>query len=135
MINSTQQNATRSPLLRLPPEIRHMVFNHVFQDKHYSIGYGYPMWKRSSLHHDLGLFLVSRQLYRETSLLPYKLGVFHLWYEPILCSDLRNLLRERSKVQIEVMARVRCYTGWSTDQEEEGVTRTGMDWAAELRLV
>jgi hypothetical protein len=136
MINSTQQNATRFPLLRLPAEIRHMVFNHVFQDKHYSIGPGYPMWKRPSLHHDLGLFLVSRQLYRETALLPYKLAVFQLAYYtyrlPVLI-HLDGFLRERSKAQIEVMARVECYDSRCMDIPL--VMGTGVYWAASLKII
>ena len=81
MINSSQQNATRSPLLRLPAEIRIMVFGYVFQDEDYYTGSGYPIYsmqEHPSLRRDLGLLLFSRQLYREAASLPYKLAVFRL---------------------------------------------------------
>ncbi|RYN20526.1 hypothetical protein AA0112_g10711 [Alternaria arborescens] len=102
----TERNATSSPLFRLPAEIRNMVFNHVFQDERYCIGPGYWMEDYPSLRRNLSLLLVSRQLYHETVLLPYKLAVFQLLYhsyEHSVLLHLKGFLRGQSKAQIEVM--------------------------------
>ncbi|KAH8629783.1 hypothetical protein IG631_14360 [Alternaria alternata] len=130
----TRQNATSSPLLRLSAEVRNMVFNYVFQDEIYAINPGPLTRKRLSSRRKLGPFLVSRQLYHETALLPYKLGVFqlgdHSWDHCIL-SRLKAFLWGRSKAQIEVMARIECYDSRYMDTKVVG---TGVYWAAELHL-
>ncbi|CAN9340262.1 unnamed protein product [Alternaria alternata] len=133
----SHQNAINSPLLRLPAEIRTMVFNHVFQGESYVIGPGSWMRKRPSLRRDLGLLLVSWQLYHETALLPYKLGLFqlaHYYHDPSEFSRVEELLRGRSKAQIEVMARVGYYDGRWMDMESDVVMGTGVYWAARLQL-
>jgi hypothetical protein len=111
-----------------------MVFYHVFQDERYFIGTCYGLEERPSLRRDLGLFLVSRHLYHETALLPYKLGVFRLaddWHDRSVLFPLKGFLRERSKAQIEVMARVECY---DSRYMVMGVMGTGAYWAARLQL-
>lgn len=111
-----------------------MVFNHVFQDERYWICPWYSLRERPSLRRDLGLFLVSRQLYHETALLPYKLGVFTVaddWHNVSELIPLNRFLRERSKAQIEVMARVECYDRFYMGPTVMG---TGVYWAARIQL-
>jgi hypothetical protein len=111
-----------------------MVFDYVFQGESYVIGPGSSMRQRPSLRRDLGLLLVSRQLYHETALLPYKLGLFqlaHYYHDPSVFSRVEELLRGRSKAQIEVMARVECY---DSRYMVMGVMGTGAYWAARLQL-
>jgi hypothetical protein len=137
MINSSHQNATNSPLLRLPTEIRTMVFDYVFQGESYVIGPGSSMRQRPSLRRDLGLLLVSRQLYHETALLPYKLGLFqlaHYYHDPSVFSRVEELLRGRSKAQIEVMVQVGYYDGRWMDTESDVVMGTGVYCAARLQF-
>ena len=112
-----------------------MVFNHVFQDERYFIGTCYGSEERPSLRRDLGLFLVSRHLYHETALLPYKLGVFKLsryCYSHSLHGRLKEFLGGRSKAQIEVMGRVQCND--SRWPHVEMVMGTGVYWAARFQL-
>jgi hypothetical protein len=111
-----------------------MVFNHVFQDERYFIGTCYDLEERPSLRRDLGLFLVSRHLYHETALLPYKLGVFKVaddYHDRSVLIPLKGFLRERSKAQIEVMARVECYDSRYMVMEVMG---SGVYWVARLQL-
>lgn len=111
-----------------------MVFNHVFQDERYFIGTCYGSEERPSLRRDLGLFLVSRHLYHETALLPYKLGVFRVaddWHDRSVLFPSKRFLREQSKAQIEVMARVECYDSRYMNPATMG---TGVYWAARIQL-
>ena len=112
-----------------------MVFDYVFHDEDYLIGPGYWMKDYPSLRRNLGLFLVSRQLYHETALLPYKLGVFKLsryCYSHSLHGRLKEFLGGRSKAQIEVMGRVQCND--SRWPHVEMVMGTGVYWAARFQL-
>jgi len=111
-----------------------MVFGYVFQDEDYCIGPGYWMEDYPSLRRNLSLLLVSRQLYHETVLLPYKLAVFQLLYhsyEHSVLIHLKGFLRGRSKAQIEVMVRVGCYDSLYMKMAVMG---TGVYWAATLQL-
>lgn len=111
-----------------------MVFNHVFQDERYLIGTCYGLEERPSLRRDLGLFLVSRHLYHEIALLPYKLRVFRVsddWHDRSTYLPLKGFRREQSKAQIEAMARVECY---DSRYMKPAVMGTGVYWAARVHL-
>lgn len=112
-----------------------MVFGYVIQDEDYCIGPGYWMKDYPSLRRNLGLFLVSRQLYHETALLLYKLGIFKLsryCYSHSLHFRLKGFLGGQSKAQIEVMGRVQCND--SRWPQVEMVMGTGVYWAARFQL-
>ncbi|KAI4647686.1 hypothetical protein J4E93_004096 [Alternaria ventricosa] len=142
-------NATNSPLLRLPAELRNIVYGYVFEGNRYALG-GYLftgkrpeegntlIW-RTSRSNDIGLLLACRQLHAETALLPYKLGVFHFefeepdfdedeWYEEVL----QDFFRARSRKQIAAIATMQVSTEqmYGTMWEK---TQTGVEWAQEFR--
>ena len=146
---SSKLNATNSPLLRLPAELRNIVYGYVFEGNRYELG-GYLftgkrpkegntlIWRQSQTN-ALDLLLASRQLHAETALLPYKLGVFQFefeepdfgeddWYEEIL----KDFFRARSRKQIAAIATMHV----STQHIEEGTmwekTQTGVEWAQGL---
>jgi len=146
---SSKLNATNSPLLRLPAELRNIVYGYVFEGNRYALG-GYLftgkrpeegntlIW-RTSRSNDIGLLLASRQLHAETALLPYKLGVFHFefeepdfdedeWYEEVL----QDFFRARSRKQIAAIATMQVSTEqmYGTMWEK---TQTGVEWAQEFQ--
>jgi len=94
----------------------------------------------------LGLFLASRQLYNETSLLPYKLSVFefdldvtedcdYTGYDPDCwreyCVPVREFLRGMSAKQIKAIAKIEVTVRYTGDIVAEN-TRTGIRWSEEL---
>jgi len=145
---STRLNAANSPLLRLPAELRNLVYGYVFKGNRYELG-GYLftgkrpeegntlIWRKLETN-ALGLLLASRQLHAETALLPYKLGVFQFefeepdfdeddWYEEVL----QDFFRARSRKQIAAIATMQVST-----QQMYGImwenTQSGFDWAMEM---
>ncbi|KAI4946685.1 hypothetical protein J4E91_006856 [Alternaria rosae] len=145
---SSKLYAANSPLLRLPAELRNIVYGYVFEGDHYELG-GYLftgkrpdegntlIW-RTLQNNALGLLLASCQLQAETTLLPYKLGVFQFefeepdhdeddWYEEVL----QDFFRARSRKQIAAIATMQVSTqqiyGTMWDK-----TQAGIDWAMEL---
>lgn len=88
---SSKLNAANSPLLRLPAELRNIVYSYVFEGDHYELGgylftgkrpdKGNTLTWRTLRTNALGLPLGSHQLQAETTLLPYKLGVFQFEFE------------------------------------------------------
>jgi len=146
---SSKLNAANSPLLRLPAELRNMVYEYVFEGNRYVFG-GYLftgkrpedgntlIWRKLETN-ALGLLLASRQLHAETALLPYKLGVFHFefeepdfdedeWYEEVL----QDFFRARSRKQIAAIATMQVSTEqmYGTMWEK---TQTGVEWAQEFQ--
>ncbi|RYN15626.1 hypothetical protein AA0115_g12931 [Alternaria tenuissima] len=82
----TELNAVNSPLLRLPAEIRNMIFEQVFVNRVIHLeAYSespifipdiYIYYRLADV--GLSLFFASRQLHTETALLPYKLCTMRL---------------------------------------------------------
>jgi len=76
VLHSTQRNQERSPLLRLPPEIRIRIFEYVFSRIAVAI-MSHKYTTRSPIRicgagqHFLALLQVSRQTYADTALLPF----------------------------------------------------------------
>jgi hypothetical protein len=70
-----RQNQQGSLLLRLPVELRHLIFRYALGGKTYKIEYG-PQRGRSTnttkSEHGLALLAVCRQVFIETSLLPFR---------------------------------------------------------------
>jgi len=136
---STELNSINSPLLRLPAEIRTMIFTHVFRGQHYlfSKRHDYTITCGETFTQmDISLLVVSRQTYAETGMLPYELGTFDFHSRPGYASQfwrtsVRGFLKKRSMQQIEATVCVR-----AREFEWEGEcwyqTGTGLYWARRL---
>jgi len=141
MISSTTLNATDSPLLRLPAELRNLIFAHVYIGTRYSLDVeGFlGSWNLGALDWDqsvIGLSLVCRQTHAETSLLPYELGMFDLFTGWQCKLDglwrLQGFLEKRTPRQIDAMASLK-FTQWSvTLNGYWHQTRTAAYWVAKL---
>ncbi|KAI4948611.1 hypothetical protein J4E86_007959 [Alternaria arbusti] len=111
----TQHNATASPLLRLPAEIRNMIFA-------YALSHGdiklkvIPRLPDTSMFLDywehrnwpdpvnISLLYACRQIYFEAALLPYELNTFVV---SGTVSAFKDFLAHRTSAQIGALARVR----------------------------
>jgi len=75
-------NTLNSPLLRLPAELRNVIFAYVFSDNVYLFD-GSNVYRKYTAsttlfdENNLGVLVASRQLHAETALLPYQLAFFH----------------------------------------------------------
>jgi hypothetical protein len=93
--SSTQRNATDSPLLRLPGEIRNSIYSYVFGYDTHEFARPFqgtqclPRLVLSSGWPHLDILSVCRQTQRETALLPFELSTFELELPNL------NLLRGR----------------------------------------
>lgn len=147
---STTLNAVDSPLLRLPAELRNIIFAHVYAGTVYTFDEttkttartqpDFMGWVRLlDPKRRVGLSLVCRQTHNETILLPYELGTF--CFLPLLQEGLDGLrmlerfLERRSTAQIDAMCNVR-FTGWSrvlrTHWHQQ---RTATYWVATLEAL
>ncbi|KAI4644823.1 uncharacterized protein J4E79_010958 [Alternaria viburni] len=111
----TQHNATASPLLRLPAEIRNMIFAYALSHGDIKLNViprlvdsdrRRSCWKHRNWANPINISLLyaCRQIQHETALLPYELNVF------VICgniSGVRDFLELRTSAQIGAMARVR----------------------------
>ena len=147
MCCSSKSNAVKSPLLRLPAEIRNIIFLYVFDvagyqlelDNYYgdrrvvlSGSEGYLSWRRYVLR----LLLVCRQVHAETALLAYELGRFYFealdWRSHEAVVGMRTFLGRLSPRQLHATGRV---TLWRRGWDGHGFwvqTRTAADWLAKL---
>jgi hypothetical protein len=123
MIDIAQCNAASSPLLRLPPEIRNMIYtliidvNMVVFTKA-GLGRG-----RHPIQDGLALLRVCRQIHAEAAVLPYALNTFVFW---TFTSDLQAFLYGRKKEQITAMRKVQWGSGGPT---------TAVEWIKVLRKI
>ena len=108
----TYLNATTSPLLRLPAEIRNMIFEYAMYQG--TIDF---VWNHDSRRGIVdpennyvtplpSLLFVSRQIHSEVAILPYKLNIFSFRLYNLL--DLSNFLDQRTQEQLDLMTEVRC---------------------------
>ena len=109
----TNLNATQSPLLRLPAEIRNAIYTLVFSDQVYKFAVwpydedGYrSMIGRAEQPWCLGLLLTSRQVHHETALFPYKLATFDFGMNDDFPRHALEFLEDRSEAQIEALGRL-----------------------------
>ncbi|KAI4701716.1 hypothetical protein J4E81_003456 [Alternaria sp. BMP 2799] len=74
----SKRNATASPLLRLPAELRNTIFAYALDHDTIVLEHPVPRIRiTDSRHKDaINLLYVCRQIYIETALLPYKLNRF-----------------------------------------------------------
>ena len=135
----TELNSLNSPLLRLPAEIRSMIFTYVFSGEEYIFrGHdNHPITCGGSFEYqNMGLLLVSRQSYAETALLPYQLGTISFRFDPGYTTDLwqhyiKEFLEKRSVNQINSIVSLQaCEMDWGGPQWR--IDRTGMYWAKKL---
>ncbi|KAG9188226.1 hypothetical protein G6011_02149 [Alternaria panax] len=91
---NARRNQRDSPLLRLPPELRYMIFEHALGGKTYEIRYDRKsvMAKNTAVSkHALALLSVCRQVFAETALLPFSSNkfsvlhplIFNVWIESL----------------------------------------------------
>lgn len=74
-----QQNQQQSPLLRLPAELRNKIFAYTLGGKTFKIIPGYydiPTMNATNSKYALALLQVCRQIYAETTLLPFSINTF-----------------------------------------------------------
>ncbi|KAF2797890.1 hypothetical protein K505DRAFT_358020 [Melanomma pulvis-pyrius CBS 109.77] len=76
-----KRNDRESPFLRLPAEIRNLIYKHMFEKKYDIIPLEMDWRGRRHLVSlgcpDVNLLLTCRQIYYEAALLPFKLNFFH----------------------------------------------------------
>ncbi|OAG21842.1 hypothetical protein CC77DRAFT_1094132 [Alternaria alternata] len=157
---STEINAVRSPLLRLPAEIKAMIYTYVFDEfvlinkypwfLNYHVSLrprqfsDYDRYPSSAYceHNFLSLLHVSRQIHQETALLPYKLATFYFDTLPPeeleddednMFSAIRVFLEKRTRKQVEALAKLEINI---FDDDVSGIgeleSGTGMYWVTEL---
>ncbi|CAE7000757.1 hypothetical protein CFE70_001059 [Pyrenophora teres f. teres 0-1] len=103
----TQLNATNSPLLRLPAELRNQIYEYALGGH---IFYFYTECSNEYphdrfFHNDIALVYVCRQLNAETALLPYALNSFIYRYYGRDSAE--NFVHQRSLEQLRVMKSIR----------------------------
>jgi len=141
---STARNATKSPLLRLPAELRKIIYTYAFNNTTYHFFNFFkgdkntekPLCAELSTEDSMSLLLVSRQIHAETAYLPYQLSAFNFMvfnakkkqWKPYM----RKFLVKLSEEQIKVMG---CLTvRRSFDESEAYAMGTGLYWAERLRI-
>jgi hypothetical protein len=88
----------QSPLLRLPPEFRNIIYGYVHCGQNFFVDevdkfewqFNREVKMTESLDRALGLPLASRQLKQETALLPYKLATFY--FNIVMKTRLMNMI-------------------------------------------
>jgi len=147
MLYSHKSNAIKSPLLRLPAELRNMIFGWVFYDVLYILSEYYRSHERvvymhvddcpgSYTPHDLGLLLVCRQIYAETALLPYSLGSFYVWAEFLGIDEqvyaLHRFLKARTQEQIDAISFLEFDEFYNSSWNTKPLEGTGAFWVAKM---
>ena len=138
---STARNTIKSPLLRLPAELRNLIYTYAFDNTTYNFFQGNKITERTlyaelSTEASMSLLLVSRQVNAKTAYLPYQLSTFNFMvyksnkkqWKPYV----RRFLAERSEEQIKAMS---CLTvRRSFDESEWYAMGTGLYWAERLKM-
>jgi len=136
---STELNSVDSPLLRLPAEIRGMIFTYIFSGEEY-LFHGHDgntlTCGRSFTELNMSFLLVSRQAHAETALLPYNHGTicFRLDEDQpdrLVTDSIETFLEKRSVEQIKAIASLETcvtYLGYPRHR----TVNTGTFWAQRL---
>ncbi|KAH7399514.1 hypothetical protein BKA66DRAFT_565585 [Pyrenochaeta sp. MPI-SDFR-AT-0127] len=106
-----RQNQRESPLLRLPPEIRNQIFEIVLGGRVFELegpSCENPNFVERS-QHVLALLAVCRQIYAETSLLPFKLNTFSAWNFSKL-NDCLNRMMKQAHVDLITYIQLKSHT-------------------------
>ena len=139
--HSTARNATKSPLLRLPAELRNLIYACTFDNTTYNFFQDNKPTEKtlcagSSTENNMSLLLVSRQVHAETAYLPYELSTFDFLVYKADKREwkayLRRFLAKRSEEQIKAMS---CLTlrRWSYE-EQTFAMGTGLYWVKRLKI-
>ncbi|KAI4647684.1 hypothetical protein J4E93_004094 [Alternaria ventricosa] len=133
----TELNAIHSPLLRLPAEIRDMIYVYVFRDEVFRLekksnldieewllsGGVRPAPNATDLHTQkypgMALLLASRQTHHEAALHPYKLAIFDFGvsitsaYRKVGPKEMvmKSFLKDRTMAQAEMLGRMQVCMG------------------------
>ncbi|KAH6849564.1 hypothetical protein B0T12DRAFT_486270 [Alternaria alternata] len=119
-IDIAQRNATSSPLLRLPPEIRNMIYTLILDVNTVMVAHaGLVRSRRFEI--SVTLLRVCRQIHAEAALLPYAFNTFVFWGTTL---SLKTFLDGRNKEQIAAMRKVQ----WGSDG-----SATALEWIKVLR--
>ncbi|KAI4701714.1 hypothetical protein J4E81_003454 [Alternaria sp. BMP 2799] len=107
----TYVNATTSPLLVLPAELRNMIFEYAMYHETINLHLKYNgrtglAMRTPEPRHSEPLLFVSRQITSEVALLPYKLNVFSINFHRY--ADLGDFLNQRTPDQLDLMVKVMC---------------------------
>jgi len=146
MCCSSKSNAANSPLLRLPAEIRNLIFAYVFDVTGYELELADHHYARRAVLSGSGaylrtyvlrLLLVCRQVHAETALLAYELGSFifraNEWDPHEAVVAMRSFLERRSPIQLRAIGKV---TLWRYPAHHRcrfwAQTRTAAYWLAKL---
>ena len=144
---STTLNAVNSPLLRLPAELRNMIFAYVYTETVYYIDHKpgtTTFYLHSISNHEFdkrqweadNVPLVCRQLHAEMALLPYERGGFDfllasLWgFEGLWA--LERFLGQLSSKQIDAITDLRFWQSWTALGYYWERTGTAGYWVAKL---
>ncbi|KAI4920421.1 hypothetical protein J4E85_009188 [Alternaria conjuncta] len=149
----TTLNAVNSPLLRLPAELRNMIFTHVYTGMNYDFdGIDEGSETKPSDRYCLiagdgrwleqrtpdKLHLACRQMHAEMALLPYSLGRFHFAVETSGFQGLwtmKGFLGRRTSEQTDAMANVQL-SEWSKALKCYWYQRnTAAHWVAKLEVL
>ena len=147
----------QSPLLRLPPEFRNIIYGYVHCGQNFFVDevdkfewqFNREVKMTESLDRALGLPLASRQLKQETALLPYKLATFYFdVFSVYRCNRygrhvehamyqqqreaLRSFLEKRSEEQIKVLSRLIFHFHDEVKGKCEWKMESAAYWAEEL---
>jgi hypothetical protein len=139
LCSSTERNSASSPLLRLPAELRTIIFRYVFASKIYHFGYvpGLELeYVGSMAQNNMGLMLVSRQVHFEAAYIPYELGTFKFNLPPCRMyawkAYMKKFMAKRSARQIEAMRCVSvCIVSYWIERCES-LKGTGSYWVKRL---
>ncbi|KAI4946679.1 hypothetical protein J4E91_006850 [Alternaria rosae] len=116
-----QRNATISPLLPLPAEIRNVIFAYaMYNGSITSLAFSKGS-RTTGPSYAKPLLFVCRQIHWEAAILPYELGTFMITGR--FYADLRAFLQRRTPEQIAVMREVK-FDHTSTGAYEEGYSAT-----------
>ncbi|KAI4613402.1 uncharacterized protein J4E87_009869 [Alternaria ethzedia] len=146
----TELNATQSPLLRLPTEIRNQIYTYIFSDTIYNLDrmkwlddetVTFSIYRAPPFSDYVGsvvLPFACRQLHHETSLLPYQLATFDFGKAHVIHNDIfpehaamTAFIKARTKAQVENLGKIQIDVEWRRLSPRIR-TGNGAYWAAEL---
>ncbi|KAH7076561.1 hypothetical protein BKA63DRAFT_468319 [Paraphoma chrysanthemicola] len=136
---STSSNA-ESPFLRLPGEIRNMIYEYHFTPGTFIIRRSRGRERRNPIQNRLHpnsnrplgipLLLVYRQIHRETALLPYKFHSFHL----DCFRGFSHKVRMFSEEQLAVIKKLHLQINWGDSRGESARIERFMDDMHKLKI-
>jgi hypothetical protein len=118
-----------SILLRLPPELRNIIYAYVLRSEKFEIPYGLLRERKGTDKHPLALLLSCSQINKETAMLPYILSTFNMSGVPG-DSGYWNLYDHIGPKQVQAIKKMRLTTYMGSillDQETDLACYTGLE--------